>query len=88
LTVPKTKTLPDDKVTNQRQELATRLLLNRYTEMNEGIVDFKINFWYVLAYLKGIQDVGVFVSAVVSILIFFGQTVPKPVPPGFHDFFL
>jgi len=31
--------------------------------------------WYVLAYLKGIQDVGVFVSAVVSILIFLGQTV-------------
>jgi len=31
-------------------------------------------FWYVLAYIKGIQDVGVFVSAV-SILIIFGQTV-------------
>jgi len=38
----------------------------------QGIVHFEINFWYVLAYLKGIQDVGVFV---VSILIFFGQTV-------------
>jgi len=35
----------------------------------------KINFWYVLAYLKGIQDVGVFVSRVFSILIFLGQTV-------------
>jgi len=32
-------------------------------------------FWYVLAYLKGIQDAGVFVSTVVSILIFLGQTV-------------
>jgi len=31
-------------------------------------------FFYVLAYLKGIQDVGVFVSAVFSILIFFSQT--------------
>jgi len=30
----------------------------------KGIVHFEINFWYVLAYLKGIQDVGVFVSAV------------------------
>jgi len=30
---------------------------------------------YVLAYLKGIQDVGVFVSTVFSILIFLGQTV-------------
>jgi len=28
------------------------------------IVHFEINFRYVLAYLKGIQDVGVFVSAV------------------------
>jgi len=25
----------------------------------KGIVHFKIIFWYVLAYLKGIQDVGV-----------------------------
>ena len=41
----------------------------------KGIVHFEINFWYVLAYLKGIQDVGVFFSAVVSILIFLGQTV-------------
>jgi len=40
----------------------------------KGIVHFEINFWYVLAYLglEGIQDVGVFVSAVVSILIFLG----------------
>jgi len=35
----------------------------------------KINFWCVLAYLKGIQDIGVFVSAVTSIFIFLGQTV-------------
>jgi len=34
----------------------------------KGIVHFE-------AYLKGIQDVGVFVSTVFSILIFFGQTV-------------
>jgi len=33
----------------------------------KGIVHFEIKFWYGLAYLKGIQDVGVFVSAVVSI---------------------
>jgi len=30
----------------------------------KGIVHFEIKFWYVLAYLKGIQDVGVFVSTV------------------------
>jgi len=41
----------------------------------KGIVHFEIQFWYVLAYLKGIQDVRVFVSTVVSILIFLGQTV-------------
>jgi len=41
----------------------------------KGIVHFEINCWYVLAYLKGIQDVGVFVFTVFSILIFFGQTV-------------
>jgi len=36
----------------------------------KAIVHFEINFGYVLAYLKGIQDVGVFVSTVVLILIF------------------
>jgi len=41
----------------------------------KGIVHFEINFWYVLAYLKGIQDVGVFVSTVFSTLIFLGQTL-------------
>jgi len=38
----------------------------------KGIVHFEIHF---VAYLKGIQDVGVFVSTIFSILIFFGQTV-------------
>jgi len=28
----------------------------------KGIVHFEINFWYVLSYLKGIQDVAVIVS--------------------------
>jgi len=41
----------------------------------KGIVHFETNFWYVLAYLKGIQDVGVFVSTVFSMLTFLGQTV-------------
>jgi len=39
---------------------------------NKGIVHLEINVWYVLSYLRGIQDVGVFVSAVFSILIFLG----------------
>jgi len=41
----------------------------------KGIVHFEIHFWYVLVYLKGIQDVGVFVSTVFSIFIFLSQTV-------------
>jgi len=43
--------------------------------MLKGIVDFELIFWYVSAYLKGIQDLGVFVSTVFSILIFLGQTI-------------
>jgi len=52
--------------------------LEKYDTRREnikGIVHFEINFWYVLAYLKGIQDAGVFVSTVFSILIYLGQTV-------------
>jgi len=30
----------------------------------KGVAHFEIIFWYVLAYLNGIQDVGVFVSQV------------------------
>jgi len=48
----------------------------KFFVMFKGMVHFEINFWYVLAYLKGIQDVGVFVSAVVSVLLFLGQTLP------------
>jgi len=51
------------------------LLGDKNKIIHKGIAHFEINFWYVLAYLKGLQDVGVFVSAVFSILIFLGQTV-------------
>jgi len=54
---------------------STMKKINVFTCQIKGIVHFEINFCYVLAYLKGIQGVGVFVSAVVSILIFLGQTV-------------
>jgi len=49
--------------------------IDSFKSFIKGIVHFEINFWHVLSYLKGIQDVGVFVSAVVSILTFLGQTV-------------
>jgi len=43
------------------------LITHPHVTFIKGIVQFEINFCYVLAYLKGIQDVGVFVSAVFSI---------------------
>jgi len=50
-----------------------------WAEVVKWIVHFEINFWNVLAYLKGIlkgiQDVHVFVSTVFSVLTFFSQTV-------------
>ncbi len=41
----------------------------------KGIVHFEIKIWYLSAYPKGIQDVGVFFSSVDPILIFLGQNV-------------
>ncbi len=41
----------------------------------KGIVHFEIKIWYLSAYPKGIQDVGVFFSSVDLILMFLGQTV-------------
>ncbi len=45
------------------------------TELIKGIVHFEIKIWYLSAYPKGIQDVGVFFSSVNPILMFLGQTV-------------
>ncbi len=44
-------------------------------EVVKGIVHFEIKIWYLSAYPKGIQDVGVFFSSVDPILMFLGQTV-------------
>ncbi len=41
----------------------------------KGIVHFEIKIWYLSAYPKDIQDVGVFFSSVDPIFIFLGQTV-------------
>ncbi len=41
----------------------------------KGIVHFEIKIWYLSAYPKGIQDVGVFFSSVDPIWMFLGQTV-------------
>ncbi len=41
----------------------------------KGIVHFEIKIWYLSAYPKGIQDVGVFFSSVDPILMFLGQIV-------------
>jgi len=47
----------------------------RYLKGLKLIFGLKLISKFTLAYLKGIQDVGIFVSTVFSILIFLGQTV-------------
>ncbi len=49
--------------------------VNHLAEKLKGIVHFEIKIWYLSAYPKGIQDVGVFFSSVDPILMFLGQTV-------------
>ncbi len=58
-------------------EMAAVSLKQKQTERKQlkGIVHFEIKIWYLSAYPKGIQDVGVFFSSVDPILMFLGQTV-------------
>ncbi len=49
--------------------------VNSISSVFKGIVHFEIKMWYLSAYPKGIQDVGVFFSSVDPILMFLGQTV-------------
>ncbi len=44
------------------------------SQLLKGIVHFEIKIWYLSAYPKGIQDVGVFFSSVDPILMFLGHT--------------
>ncbi len=69
-------------ITNERHIIDHRPLIwleymsNIYTtHVFKGIVHFEIKIWYLSAYPKGIQDVGVFFSSVDQILMFLGQTV-------------
>ncbi len=55
--------------------LSIKTIWNRELSDLKGIVHFEIKIWYVSAYPKGIQDVGVFFSSVDPILMFLGQTV-------------
>ncbi len=50
-------------------------LVGHVLELFKGIVHFESKIWYLSAYPKGIQDVGVFFSSVDPILMFLGQTV-------------
>ncbi len=54
-----------------------RVMIYKYYNKTQlkGIVHFEIKIWYLSAYPKGIQDVGVFFSSVDPILMFLGQTV-------------
>ncbi len=51
------------------------LLTECFATFLKGILNFEIKIWYLSAYPKGIQDVGVFFSSVDPILMFLGQTV-------------
>jgi len=62
-------------VYNERCVCSEKIIKDQITlnsNFIKGIVHFEIIFWYVLSYLKVIQDVGVFVSTVFLILIFLG----------------
>jgi len=50
--------------------VASRNFLNGLNSYLKGIVHFEIIFWYFLVYLKGIQDVAVFVSSSLNFYIF------------------
>jgi len=56
--------VPDGKRVLDRFKV--NAILSKYVAhvVVKGIVHFEINFWYVLSYLKGIQDGGVFVSTI------------------------
>ncbi len=62
---------------SQKKNNRYQIKFNRFnTETKlKGIVHFEIKIWYLSAYPKGIQDVGVFFSSVDPILMFLGQTV-------------
>ncbi len=62
-------------VGNNRQFCKCYCIKCLYSVTLKGIVHFDIKMWYLSAYPKGIQDVGVFFSSVDPILMFLGQTV-------------
>ncbi len=62
-----------EKMSSWRQHI---VLQNLYVLFSiKGIVHFEIKIWYLSAYPKGIQDVGVFFSSVDPIFMFLGQIV-------------
>ncbi len=64
-----------DCFVNNLPDLSQFLSISNSAEKLKGIVHFEIKIWYLSAYPKGIQDVGVFFSSVDPILMFLGQTV-------------
>ncbi len=62
-----------NRLTKEKKNSARSI--GHYSNTLKGIVHFEIKIWYLSAYPKGIQDVGVFFSSVDPILIFLGQTV-------------
>ncbi len=61
--------------THEKNKKPCQAILVSNISLLKGIVHFEIKIWYLSAYPKGIQDVGVFFSSVDPILMFLGQTV-------------
>ncbi len=66
--------LSDGETQSSLKQSPARVLFGKPAVL-KGIVHFEIKIWYLSAYPKGIQDVGVFFSSVDPILMFLGQTV-------------
>ncbi len=67
-------------ISTNKQPICYNMHVNKQQVYSEnwflkGIVHFEIKIWYLSAYPKGIQDVGVFFSSVDPILMLLGQTV-------------
>ncbi len=67
--------VPDTRNDKYEHLCVLTICSNHYICSVKGIVHFEIKIWYLSAYPKGIQDVGVFFSSVDPILMFLGQTV-------------
>ncbi len=65
----------ENKLSGRHPSILKKQTQKKTLDLLKGIVHFEIKIWYLSAYPKAIQDVGVFFSSVDPILMFLGQTV-------------